>query len=135
MPSSAHSGTDLFTRCPGTHTHTYSRAHTQRYNGLHYMEESIKNYQMHLTRTVLDAKHTAEIMRVKAQWAAEEALTKRVDGMLDLPEMIARSFSRGAGSRSSSADPSFASPMTSRRRSMRISKSQPTSPVRNLKDD
>lgn len=114
---------------------TYGLVCNTRYNGLHYMEESIKNYQMHLKRTVLDAKHTAEIMRVKAQWAVEEALTKRVDGMLDLQDLFVRSFSRGGDSRSTSADPAFSSPKTARRRSTRISKSQPTSPVRRNLDD
>lgn len=47
------------------------------FNGLYYMEMAVKNYQMHLTRTVMEETHSAELAKMKSYWQEKEAATKQ----------------------------------------------------------
>lgn len=58
------------------------------YNGLHYMEESIKNYQMHLTRSILDKKHAEKMEEMKQSWKLIESETRQRTSTFNLPELL-----------------------------------------------
>jgi len=64
------------------------------YNGLYYMEMSVKNYQMHLTRDLLTEQHSAEIDKLKAYWKTKETATRQQPSAFDLPAAISTSMSR-----------------------------------------
>jgi hypothetical protein len=60
------------------------------YNGLYYMEESVKNYQMHLTRTVLHEEHRAEMDKLKGDqgyWEGKEDATRQQPSCFDVPHL------------------------------------------------
>lgn len=50
------------------------------YNGLYYMEMSVKNYQMHLTRTMMQESHTDEIRKLKETWKSTEEMSVQKPG-------------------------------------------------------
>lgn len=64
-------------------------------NGLHYMEMAVMNYQMHLTRTLLEKNHSAEMMKVKEYWTVQEGRTKQIRTAFDIPVLI-KSSSNGS---------------------------------------
>ena len=55
------------------------------------MEESVKNYQMHLTRTVLHEEHKAEINKLKGAqgyWEGKEDATRQQPSSFDVPHLL-----------------------------------------------
>lgn len=48
------------------------------FNGLYYMDMAVKNYQMHLTRSVMQAKHSEELEMVNSYWMKKEAETIQI---------------------------------------------------------
>eukprot|EP00041_Stephanoeca_diplocostata_P014802 m.279445 g.279445 ORF g.279445 m.279445 type:complete len:306 (-) comp19805_c0_seq11:562-1479(-) len=64
------------------------------YNGLHYMEMAVMNYQMHLTRTLLEKDHSAEMTKMKEYWTAQEGRTKQIPTAFDIPVLM-KSSSHG----------------------------------------
>eukprot|EP00038_Savillea_parva_P006799 m.165933 g.165933 ORF g.165933 m.165933 type:complete len:332 (-) comp12622_c0_seq1:217-1212(-) len=63
------------------------------YNGLYYMEMSVKNYQMHLTHTLLTEEHSAEINKLTTYWQDKEHATRQMPSGFDLPSALTKAVS------------------------------------------
>jgi hypothetical protein len=52
------------------------------------MEMSVKNYQMHLTRTLLQDEQAAEIVKLQTYWQTKETATRQQPSLFNLPEAL-----------------------------------------------
>jgi len=50
------------------------------FNGLYYMDMAVKNYQMHLTRAVMEKSHSEELAKMRSYWERKEGATIQRSG-------------------------------------------------------